>query len=101
MYFAISCAVLMTDCHGVGRVVNDPLRACRHGDAERHERECDEFFQGVPFVISFFGWQRHAANHMKGFTTDRRRRGVSPAQCAVKSIRWERSGQKTASHTSE
>src|SRR5574341_429562 len=36
---------------GVGWVVNDPLRACRHGDAGRHERECDEFFHGVPFVM--------------------------------------------------
>ena len=36
---------------GVRRVVNDPLRACRHADAERHERECDEFLHGMPFVI--------------------------------------------------
>ena len=37
--------------NGVGRVVNDPLRACRHGDAERQERECDAFLHGVPFVM--------------------------------------------------
>jgi hypothetical protein len=32
--------------NGVRWVVNDPLRACRHGDAECHERECDEFLHG-------------------------------------------------------
>ena len=27
--------------NGVSRILNDPLRACRLGDAERYERECD------------------------------------------------------------
>ena len=25
-----------------GGIEHDPLRACRHGDPERHERECDD-----------------------------------------------------------
>lgn len=37
------------DC--VGWVVNDPLRVGGHGNAERHERECDELLHGVPFVV--------------------------------------------------
>ncbi len=37
--------------NGVSWVVNDPLRACRHGDADCHDRECDEFLPGVPLVI--------------------------------------------------
>jgi len=37
--------------NSVGWVVNDPLCACRGGDAERHERECDESFHCVPFVV--------------------------------------------------
>src|SRR5205823_284626 len=42
--------------NGVSWVVNDPLRARGHDDAERHDRECDYFFHGVPFVmLSFAG----------------------------------------------
>jgi hypothetical protein len=33
------------------RVIDDPLRASRCGDTDRHERECDESFHGVPFVV--------------------------------------------------
>ena len=39
-----------------GGVEYDPLRPCRHRDAERHERECDEFFHGAfRYVVAVGG----------------------------------------------
>ena len=45
----LRCVLDRLNVHG--GVEYDPLRACRHRDAERHEREGDEFFHGVPFVM--------------------------------------------------
>src|SRR5439155_14437209 len=58
---------------------------------------CCVFFQMKPIRLSlcplFAGRRQHAANHAKGFTTNRRRGGVSRAQHVKKTV-----GRKTNRH---
>jgi len=53
---------------GVRRVVNDPLRACRHVMPSVTSASAMNFFiMSLSLMSLFAGWRQRPANHAKGF----------------------------------